>query len=293
MLQSKLRKFFNSLFYYCHTHPRMTVLLLFLILVVAICLVFYFKEKKKKAAFNANSNTMIIIVLAGLTIAISILIVNKKQKKASNCVENVNITHTHHVFGIDLSHYQGTINWNEFKQTQHPIRFIFIRATMGALGIDKNFSSYWNHLENSEYIIGAYHYYRPNENTESQFQNFKNQVNISAGHLIPVLDIEKQSIHGNKNLKLGLKKWLILAERHYGTKPIIYTGLKFYLEFLQDDFSEYPLWIASYSNNNALKTVDWDFHQFTDKIHVRGIDYPVDGNNFRGSIEELKNKFCL
>ena len=46
------------------------------------------------------------------------------------------------VHGIDISHYQGKINWEMLKQTrqgQFPIQFIFMKATEGGDYSDKKF----------------------------------------------------------------------------------------------------------------------------------------------------------
>jgi lysozyme len=47
-------------------------------------------------------------------------------------------------------------------------------------------------------------------------------------------------------LKLGLRRWLEAIEAHYKVKPIIYTGEKYYDDFLKEEFSDY-LWIANYN----------------------------------------------
>jgi lysozyme len=40
-------------------------------------------------------------------------------------------------------------------------------------------------------------------------------------------------------LKLGLRRWLEAIEAHYKVKPIIYTGEKYYDDFLKEEFSDY------------------------------------------------------
>ena len=82
-------------------------------------------------------------------------------------------------------------------------------------------------------------------------------------------------------------------KQKYGVKPIIYSGRKFYSEFLKDEFSECPLWIASYSNENSIGNIDWDLHQFTEKVIIKGIPEKVDGNNFKGDLDKLKENYCI
>ena len=94
---------------------------------------------------------------------------------------------------------------------------------------------------------------------------------------------------GNSNLHKGLKNWISIIEQHYKVKPIIYTGLKYYQDNLKSEFSNYSLWVAAYSRSKRrLGNVDWKFHQFTDKVKVYGIKAYVDGNDFNGTEEDLK-----
>lgn len=194
---------------------------------------------------------------------------------------------SNHTFGIDVSHYQGHIKWNEVKKSHHPIEFVFVRATMGKDGIDEQFERNWEEVKRVAYIRGAYHYYRPNENSSEQFENFKNQVTLESGDLPPVLDVEAMSSLGRDNLRKGVKNWIALCEQHYGQKPIVYTGRTFYLHNLVGAVDDCPLWIAAYSGKHRVKDLNWTFHQFTERVRVRGIRGTVDGNDFNGKREDL------
>ena len=192
-----------------------------------------------------------------------------------------------YVFGIDVSKYQGEIDWSQVG-SHHPIDFVFIRATMGSNGKDAFFKRNWKGAQEEGFIRGAYHYYRPNENSTQQFENFSSTVRLDSGDFVPVLDIEKDSDYGRDNLRMGILNWLALAEEEYGVKPIIYTGLTFYEHVLQGYVDDYPLWIAAYSGKDRLAGIPWTFHQFSDNVRVNGItENRVDGNDFYGSLSEL------
>lgn len=192
------------------------------------------------------------------------------------------------VFGLDLSHYQGVPNWVEIKNSHHPIEFIFVRATMGVNGKDKQFDRNWKRMKEAGYIRGAYHYFRPNENAKRQFRQFARHVKLEAGDFPPVLDIETLGRQSTRQIQEAAKTWLSLAEAHYGVKPIVYTSLSFYRDYLKGHVDGYPLWIAAYTNGkNQLAGVDWTFHQFTDQVRVSGICEYVDGNDFNGRREDL------
>lgn len=216
------------------------------------------------------------------------MFVGCEDDKVNSIIENPSISNTEYTFGIDISHYQGRINWNEMRTSKHPIKFVFIRSTMGIDGVDKRFRENWRNAKKHNYVRGAYHYYRPDENSAKQFKNYKEQVKIETGDFIPILDIEKESKYGRESLRKGVLNWLKLAEQEYGVKPMIYTGLNFYQHILKGHVDDYPLWIAAYSGKHRLKNEKWTFHQFTEKVCVKGIKTTVDGNDFKGKTEDLK-----
>lgn len=195
------------------------------------------------------------------------------------------------VVGIDVSEYQGNINWKEMDslENKYPIHFVFIRATVGNDRLDKGFEDNWLEAKKNKFIRGAYHYYRPNENSLEQAALFIKTVSLKKGDLPPVLDIEKlpknQSL---SRLKIGLKRWLIAVEEHYKVKPIIYTGEKYYEDFLKDEFGDYLFWIANYNFYREKIDSDWLFWQFTEKASIKGIKGNVDVNIYNGDLEQLQ-----
>lgn len=210
--------------------------------------------------------------------------------KARN--EEVLFANASKVVGIDVSHYQGKINWSkvEFVNEKYPIEFVFIRATQGFDKKDNQFDKNWNECKRNNIIRGAYHYYRPNENSLEQAENFIKTVKLSKGDLPPVLDIEKlpkeQSID---NLKIGLKRFLDKIEEHYEVRPIIYTGERYYNDFLKDEFEDYTFWIANYNFIDAEVNSDYLIWQFTEQAKIKGIREKVDVNIFNGSYEDLRD----
>lgn len=193
--------------------------------------------------------------------------------------------------GLDISEYQGQIDWDlvENIENEYPIEFVFIRATAGNDREDSRFEENWIGAKKKKIIRGAYHYYRPNENSLEQVQLFIKTVCLKKGDLPPVLDIEKlpkgQSLD---SLKIGLRRWLKAIEAHYKVKPIIYTGEKYYNDFLKEDFSDYLFWIANYNFYREKIEDDWLFWQFTEKASVSGIKGNVDVNIFNGDVAQLR-----
>ncbi|WP_286592373.1 glycoside hydrolase family 25 protein [Sphingobacterium sp. N143] len=200
--------------------------------------------------------------------------------------------HDDKVFGIDVSTYQEEIDWHKVNtiNDQFPIDFVFIRATMGETGVDSRFSQNWTKMHNRAILRGAYHYFRPNENSMKQAKNFIRKVKLQPGDLPPVLDIEEHPRQQPMDsLRVGLRRWLDEVEHHYKVKPIIYSGDKFYSDFLEKEFSSYTLWIANYNFWIESPKKHWAFWQFSEKGTVTGIRGDVDLNIYNGKIEELES----
>jgi len=201
-----------------------------------------------------------------------------------------------YTYGIDISQYQGIISWSKVNSINgaNKIQYVIIRATAGKNHRDSFFTSNWRETKKYSYLRGAYHYFRPNENSTLQAQNFINNVKLSSGDLPPILDIEKVSqIQSKENLIKGITNWLKIVESHYGVKPIIYSGAHFYNDNLKENFHDYKLWVANYNKlENPLKSRDWTMWQFSDNGTAAGIKGPVDLDLFKGSLAELQ-KYAL
>ena len=193
--------------------------------------------------------------------------------------------------GIDVSEYQGKISWSyvDTIENQYPLHFVFIRATAGNDAVDRRFKRNWEGAKKNKLIRGAYHYYRPNENSLEQAALFIKTVRLQKGDLPPVLDIEKLPKNQSMtNLKKGLRRWLQAIENHYKVKPIIYTGEKYYDDFLKEEFSDYLFWIANYNFYREEIQDDWLFWQFTERAAVPGIEGNVDVNIYNGDLQQLQ-----
>ena len=217
----------------------------------------------------------------------------ESESKRLSDVRNFQVLEKHEgkSIGIDVSEYQGRISWSyvDTIEKKYPLHYVFIRATVGKDRPDRQFERNWLGAKENKMIRGAYHYYRPNENSIEQAELFISTVKLEKGDLPPVLDIEKlpknQSI---ANLKLGLKRWLKAVEEHYGVKPIIYTGERYYDDFLKEEFSDYLFWIANYNFYREEIDSDWLFWQFTEKASVPGIKGNVDVNIYNGDLQQLQ-----
>lgn len=196
------------------------------------------------------------------------------------------------VHGIDISHYQGDIDWEKLaydKNPRFPLHFIFLKATEGGDHGDDTFARNFDQARKHGFIRGAYHYFLPRTDARRQADFFIRTVKLSQGDLPPVLDVETTGKKSPQELKVAVKTWLDQVEAHYGVKPILYTSYKFKMRYLNDSiFNTYPYWIAHYYVDSVKYEGKWHFWQHTDVGTVPGIKEEVDLNVFNGTLEELQ-----
>ena len=197
----------------------------------------------------------------------------------------------YHVRGIDISHYQSTIEWEHLRNASmnnDPVRFIIIKATEGTTLMDDNFNENFYEAKRNDFVRGAYHFFVPGVDAKQQARFFLKQVHLEPGDLPPVLDVEKTGNLTPQQLKHDVKTWLDAVEAKYHVKPILYTGYKFKVDYLNDSiFQQYPYWIAHYYVDKLEYKGPWVMWQHTDCGRIQGIRGQVDCNIFNGSLQEL------
>ncbi|NVO30608.1 glycoside hydrolase family 25 protein [Hymenobacter lapidiphilus] len=191
------------------------------------------------------------------------------------------------VHGIDVSSYQGRIDWPVVAS--HEVRFAFIKATEGGTLRDPRFGRNWRGARAAGVFRGAYHYFHPKSDPTKQASLFTRTVPLGPGDLPPVLDVEHANFHDVAQMRRGVALWLRLVERHYGVRPILYSNYGFYQRHLAGHFDDYPLWLAHYEvDQPRLPASRWIIWQHSDESYVPGIRGPVDFNVFQGSFERLR-----
>ena len=197
------------------------------------------------------------------------------------------------IHGIDISHYQGNINWDRLRSNALidgcPLRFIIVKATEGSSRIDPNFADNFYQVREYGFIRGAYHFWSIRSSARSQAYFFLKKVHLENGDLPPVLDIEhkptKQSV---EDFQRDVLTWLHIVEDKYKVKPIIYTYYKFKQQYLSAPvFDDYPYWIAHYYVEKVEYKGPWKFWQHTDTGVLPGIKGHVDLNIYNGSYYDL------
>ena len=191
--------------------------------------------------------------------------------------------------GIDVSHFQGTINWPSVKQAG--VSFAFAKATDGTSSIDSQFKTNWQSMKTEGIIRGAYHFFEPTGDATEQANNFVNEVgSLQASDLPPVIDVEVNNGVSNSGMISGLTTWLNIVQQSLGRQPMIYTLASFWNAHLNNQFGDYPLWVAHYDVQSPTIPEgwsSWEFWQHSQSGSVSGVTGNVDLDYFNGSLADL------
>jgi lysozyme len=194
------------------------------------------------------------------------------------------------VTGIDVSHYQGVVDWQAVQAAN--IGFAFAKASEGEAIADAQFDANWQGMKAAGLLRGAYHFYDSSVDPVAQAKNFLNAVgSLAASDLPPVLDIEiSRGTFGNGSLANNVLTWLNTVQQALGRTPMIYTGPSFWDKYMNDQFGAYPLWVAEYGVSAPRIPIgwsNWTFWQSTQAATVAGVKGNVDGDTFAGSASDL------
>ncbi len=199
----------------------------------------------------------------------------------TSCSDKINQNEIEGIIsGIDVSLHQGDINFELVKKDG--IDYVFIRATDGVTYQDQNFQQNYKNAKTAGMVVGAYHFYRNQDDPLDQLHNFINIAHLETGDLAPVVDIEQFHQAKGRNFNDDLSSFLKELEKHYQIKPIIYSGKNFANEHLLK-FSKYPLWHAQYETDAPEVPkgwTNWTFWQWSETGRVNGINKAVDMTRF-------------
>ena len=205
------------------------------------------------------------------------------------------------VYGIDVSHFQGEINWDQVKQNKPKITFAFIKATEASDEVDTQFESNWNGAKRAGILRGAYHFFDAKSNPKAQADLFINTVKkLQENDLPPWLDLESGKFSetdevAKKNFVNNVFTWLEEVEDALGARPLIYASPDFASEYLTDErFGDYSLVVAEYGMDSdaprmlgAWQGKTWAFWQYFPQRLVKGITEKTDLDKFNGTAQAL------
>ncbi len=213
--------------------------------------------------------------------------------------------------GIDVSRWQGSINWTSVRNSG--VRYAFAQATRGMTSPNDNFVANMNNGKSAGVYMAAYHFAFPAETTpEVQADYFWSlagpHIKADGKSLMPLLDMEAWTGHmGATSYTDWANKWCnrVIAKaaaQGVTVKPIIYSSACFMCNF-DGGISQWGAFIANYNGQSSSTGNPWSacsscnhwgtwhFWQYTDAGSVPGVSGACDKDVFNGSVTTLVNNW--
>ncbi|MCU0432107.1 MAG: glycoside hydrolase family 25 protein [Bacteroidia bacterium] len=167
------------------------------------------------------------------------------------------------IYGIDVSHNNGTINWTDVTNNNPPRSFVFIKATEGVGYTDPMCATNANAVSSQTHMrFGYYHF--ASINSQDVANDARSEANWFAqtmstmppASLIPVLDIENNTVNLTPQ---QMQDWIsaFISQMNANGYPKIF--IYSYYSFLNTNlpaghpFGNVPLWLAYYTSESNLK----------------------------------------
>ena len=195
------------------------------------------------------------------------------------------------VEGIDVSYYQGTVNWPAVRAAGR--RFGIARISDGTRFNDPTFQRNWVGMKDAGLIRGAYQFFRPGQDPIAQADMVVRAVGrLGAGDLPVVLDLEDSDGQSSATVMSRALAWIQRVEAGTGKRPILYTSVG-YLDTVRGTapLNGMTLWVANYGVACPYLPSgfsNWQFWQYTDRGRVSGVSGNVDANLFNGTYAQLE-----
>lgn len=197
------------------------------------------------------------------------------------------------IHGIDVSRWQGDIDWLQAKRAG--VSFAFIKATEGGDVADPKFDLHRKGAKAAGVPWGAYHYFYFCRPAAEQARWFIKHV-PKGGELPHVLDMEWNPKSrtctrrpSGREVMSEARTFLNILEAHYGRRPMIYTTVDFYRDTGIGRMRDAEFWLRSVAGHpiSVYPGAYWTFWQYTGTGLIPGIDGKVDINVFRSSRENF------
>lgn len=186
--------------------------------------------------------------------------------------------------GIDISAYQGDIDFNAVKSSN--INYVLIKATEGTSYIDLPYKMYYNNAKNAGIKVSFYHFFHPANNPITEAQHFLSAINGLKLDCKVAIDIEITQGLNRDQISGNVRQFAEYLKAN-NVDFCIYTYSSFYNDYLNDSVKGYPHWIANYSHDPKIANeIGW---QYSESSYVNGIYGKCDADIFSNGIEVGNN----
>ena len=195
------------------------------------------------------------------------------------------------VEGIDVSKYQGTVDWPTAKA--NGIVFGIARISDGLNAPDSTFDANWTAMQSAGVIRGAYQFFEPSQDVNAQADMMiAKMATLAAGDLAPTLDVEVTDNLTPGEIAPKVQQWIDRVASATGRVPIVYTGFYFWRDSVggSGDGTN-PLWVAAYGVSCPqvpAPWTQWTMWQHSGTGSVPGVPGQVDLDTFNGDLAALQ-----
>lgn len=195
-------------------------------------------------------------------------------------------------FGVDVSYYNGTIDWAKAKAAG--LGFAILRVSDGTGFKDPKFATYAAGARAQGILRGAYQFFRPAQDVNAQADlMIAAQAQLAADDLPPTIDVEAPGNLGAATIAARVTQWVNRVKAATGRTPIVYTGKYFWRDEVGGSTAQASsaLWVAQYTSlcpDLPAPWTRWTFWQYSESGRVAGIPGDVDMDRFNGSLAELR-----
>ncbi|MBB5606460.1 MULTISPECIES: glycoside hydrolase family 25 protein [unclassified Janthinobacterium] len=199
--------------------------------------------------------------------------------------------------GIDVSHYNGDIDWAKVAADKNKPKFVYMKATEGRSIVDAKYQDNRKRAKEHGLLCGAYHFFVPEVPVQEQVEHFCKVVGSVEGELPPMLDVEHSGL-AKHAYAAALMQWLQQAGDRLKCVPGIYAGPYFWNSNVGSftPFLASPLWISNFTQAShpllMSGATSYTFWQYTDSTKIDGIAGKVDMDRYAGSLAQLKTLLC-
>ncbi len=179
--------------------------------------------------------------------------------------------------GLDVSYHTGRVDWDTI--TAQELDFAFTLSTAGVDFHDPFFDAHWRRMNRLH--RGAYHFFVAADDPVQQARWFIANTPLAPGDLAPVVDIEKLGDDPPDDLDRRLAEFSRIIEHHYGVKPIVYTGPRFWTDNMGNGWGDHLLWIAEYQVEKPTVPPGWNgwtLWQHRGDAAIEGVERMADLN---------------
>jgi len=194
------------------------------------------------------------------------------------------------VKGVDVSVYQGTVDWTSVKGAG--IDFAIARISDGS-ALDTDFAANWSGMKTAGLVRGAYQYFEPGQDPTTQANIVISAVGmLGSGDLPVTADMETTGGQSAATIAANLETWMAAVQAGTGKVPMVYTAEGYWdSDVASTAFASNPLWVANWGVTcPTLPTgwSNWELWQDADDGTVAGITGGVDTDEFNGSLAQLQ-----